>query len=247
MTALLPARRLTRHVSFAWGSPPPGQGAGPGRRAGARTAPRMVPGAPSVRLRWESRDPLANPPRSPETHVPYATESRPSAGRVVAVVSGAVAGLVAFSLVRRRRRSPLRQRPEGPRRLRLHRQRPLPHPDVRARHRRSSTSTPTAPTGSTPARRSATSGSKATSRDGKPVFVGIAPTKDVDALPARHGARDGHRRRLRRRSTRPTAPAAAAGPPPAGRPALLERVGERQRHADGLRGRSAAATGPSSS
>ena len=110
----------------------------------------------------------------------HASQSRPSAGRVVAVVSGAVAGLVAFSLV-----------VAGA--VLLYANGQKDHDGyVSTGSDRFHTRTYALATDDLDVNTDApdwvdTSSAlghvrlKATSRDGKPVFVGIAPTKDVDA------------------------------------------------------------------
>ena len=110
----------------------------------------------------------------------HASQSRPSAGRVVAVVSGAVAGLVAFSLV-----------VAGA--VLLYANGQKDHDGyVSTGSDRFHTRTYALATDdldvNTDAPDWVDTGAalghvrlKATSRDGKPVFVGIAPTKDVDA------------------------------------------------------------------
>src|SRR6185295_6589855 len=180
MPALLPARRPTRHAGFGGGSPPPGQGAGPNRRAGSPhrgTHGARRPGRPA---RCEPRDLLANPIPEPPKPMSHATEPRPSAGRVVAVVSGAVAGLVAFGLV-----------VVGA--VLLYANGQKDHDGyVSTGSDRFHTRTYALATDdldvNTDAPDWVDTGAalghirlKATSRAGKPVFVGIAPTKDVHA------------------------------------------------------------------
>jgi hypothetical protein len=110
----------------------------------------------------------------------HASQSRPSAGRVVAVVSGAIAGLVAFGLV-----------VAGA--VLLYANGQKDHDGyVSTGSDRFHTRTYALATDdldvNTDAPDWVDTGAalghvrlKATSRDGKPVFVGIAPTKDVDA------------------------------------------------------------------
>jgi hypothetical protein len=112
--------------------------------------------------------------------MPHATEPSPSAGRIVAVVSGAIAGLVAFGLV-----------VAGA--VLLYANGQKDHDGyVSTGSDRFHTRTYALATDdldvNTDAPDWVDTGAalghvrlKATSRDGKPVFVGIAPTKDVDA------------------------------------------------------------------
>src|SRR3954454_15487977 len=112
--------------------------------------------------------------------MPHATEPSPSAGRIVAVVSGAIAGLVAFGLV-----------VAGA--VLLYANGQKDHDGyISTGSDRFHTSTYALATDDLDINSDAPDWIdedsalghirvKATSRDGKPVFVGVAETKDVDA------------------------------------------------------------------
>ena len=173
--------------------------------------------------------------------MPYHRPSQPlSGGRLAAVIAGALIGLLASLLADRRRRPLLGRRQEGRRRLLLDRTRAL-------RHATTAIASDDLDVNGVPLgeNRYGKVRLKVSSRDGKPVFAGIARTSDVDAYLAgtAHATLTDVDFSPSRPATAPTPGTRTPARPP--RPGLLGRLRRGHRHADARPGRSRTATGRS--